>query len=491
VVILEEFTEEKSIEQKIDKARQAFKLWSDMGLALRNRYLKSLKNIIYCQRKEIADILVEESARVRFSAEGLVFEVLNNFFITKQAKEILCRRKKIKLNPLLYRKKKCWLVREPIGVVGIISPANSPFFESFQQIIQAVVMGNTVVVKPSEATLRVSKKIEELVRLSDMPDGVINIIHGGPVQGEVLTQSKDIGKILFYGNRENGRKIAADCAQTIKPSVLGLGGHEAAIVLEDCYLSKTVDGLVYGAFCNAGQTCSCIRRVIALAGIKDILLKKLKRRIEKLNLLSLDNEQNEIGVIKKEKDARTLIEAIKEAESQGAKVVTGGQYDDSTGRLSPVLITNVNAKMRIMQEEFMGPYLCFASVDFCQEAVDLANGTLYGLSGSIWSSNFKKAKTIAREIKTGIIWINDSQFFHHCLPYGGIKQSGYGKVSGKEGLLEYTNEKLVVTEGSSNNSFPWFPYTSKKMKLMRKMLNFKHEPGFMNKMKNFIKLFQG
>lgn len=483
------FDNKNSIKEKIIKAKKTFKFWSNLSLKDREKYLWSLKNVIYQQRKKIADILVKDSGRVRFSAEGLVFEVLNTFFIAKEARKIFNQPKRIKLNPFFYKNKKCYTIYEPVGTIGIISPANSPFFESFQQIIQAVVMGNTVVVKPSEDTLQVVAKIEELVLASDMPEGVINIVYGGPVEGEALTHCKDIDKIVFYGTLASGKKVAADCAKTIKPTVLGLGGHEAAIVLKDCYLSRTVEGLVYGAFCNAGQTCSCIRRVIALEGVAQVLLEKVKERTGKLNLLSLDNENNEIGIVQKRKDAQALIEALKEAESQGAKIVTGGEYDEATGRILPVLITEVTADMRIMQEEFMGPYLCFSSVNLPEEAIELANNTCYGLSGSIWSSNFKKAEEMARKIKAGTIWINDSQFYHYRLPYGGIKQSGYGKTAGWEGLLEYTNKKLIEVEASKSNSFQWFPYSKKKIKLMRKMLECKHEPGLRNKVKNFIKLF--
>ncbi len=477
------------VSNQITKAHRAFDVWSRFPLKRRIGYLDSLKSLIYKERKEIAKLLVQDSARVQFSAEGLVFEVLNIFSIAKVAKRIIKSRKAINLGKLFHRDKKCYVVYEPIGIIAIISPANSPFFESFQQIIQAVVMGNVVVVKPSEQSPLVSKKIEDLIRASDMPDGVINIIHGGPEIGEEIVRSQLIDKVVLFGRHSTGLRVATLSSGTVKPFVLGLGGNEAAIVLEDCYLSRTVEGLVYGAFCNSGQTCSCIRRVIALRGVADELLDKLKTRTERLNIGVLGDVNNEIGMVKRKEDAKLLLSAVDEAKREGAKVVTGGIYESDINRISPIIITNLNPQMKIMQEEFMGPYMCFSVVDNMEDAIALANNTKYGLSASIWTSNFKKAERIARQLNVGTVWINDSQFYHYLLPYGGIKQSGFGKTSGREGLLEYVNKKLICVDKTSKSSFYWFPYSRKKLSIMRSMLSLKHSPNKLDRIKYFLNLF--
>jgi len=478
-----------NINNKITETHKAFSVWSKFSLKRRINCLNSLKSLIYRERKGIAKLLVQDSARVQFSAEGLVFEVLNIFSIAKEAEKITKSRQAINLGKLFYHSKECYTVYDPVGVVAIISPANSPFFESFQQIIQAVIMGNVVVVKPSEQSPLVSKKIEDLIKASDMPDGVVNIIHGGPETGEEIIRSQFIDKVVLFGRHSTGLRAATLGSGTVKPFVLGLGGSEAAIILSDCYLRRTVEGLVYGAFCNSGQTCSCIRRVIALRGIADELLERLKIRTSRLNIGALGNINNEIGVVKKKDDAKLLLSAVDEAKRGGAKVVIGGTYENDINRISPVIITGLNPQMRIMQEEFMGPYMCFSVVNTVDEAIEAANNTKYGLSASIWTSDLKKAKEISRHLRVGTVWINDSQFYHYILPYGGIKQSGFGKTSGREGLLEYVNKKLICIDKASKSSFYWFPYNKKKISIMRNMLSFKHSPSKSHRMKHFLNLF--
>jgi acyl-CoA reductase-like NAD-dependent aldehyde dehydrogenase len=482
---------EQALNKAIERARETLPFWRSLSVANKMRRLKTLKDIIYQRKDEIAGVLVADSARVRFSAEGLVFEVLNNFFIYKEARRLLKKSTRVTLNPIVYSSKNAQVELVPYGVVGIISPANSPFFESFQQIIQAVLMGNTVVVKPSEATPQVSRLIQQLISESKVPVGVINIIHGGADLGEKIVHSPHIDKVILYGKKDTGQRALEYSSQTLKPMVLGLGGNEAAIVLDDCFFERTVNGLVYGAFCNAGQTCSCIRRIIAVGDIGLQLKEKLTERIHALNLKELEAHENEIGIVKKEHDRSELLAAVREAVEQGATVITGGVDSREASRIRPFFLTDVRPEMKIMQEEFMGPYLCLYAVRTVEEAISVANDSCFGLTGSVWTSDFHEGRRIARELHVGTVWINESQFYHYRLPYGGIKQSGFGKTSGTAGLREFVYPKLVSVEKNRKNNFCWFPYEVKKINTLRTMLVLKHDPDIRARIRAFITMVFG
>lgn len=481
---------QKELDNKIEQARQAFKQWGAYPLNKRKLFLKRLKEAIYNDRNTIIRLIMEESGRVKFTAEGAIFEVLNTFGIVKQAQEILGNKLTFSSKNISYKTKKCYLIYQPIGVVAILAPSNNSFLESLQQAIQALIMGNVVILKPSERSPGLSLKIEEIIKEAGFPEGVISVIHGGGDVGRALAEAPGVDKIVAFGTRITGQKILTSAAMTIKPLMLGLGGNEAAIVLEDCLLDRTVEGIVYGAFCNAGQTCSCIRRVIVIKNIAEEFLKKLIARIERLHFGALEEDENDLGIIKLSADVKALQQAITEAGYQGAQVITGKIREESPCRIAPFLITQVTPDMRIMQEEFMAPYLCYYVADTVEEAIAVANNSIYGLTASVWSSDSNKAEKIARLLSAGTIWVNDSQFYHYEFPYGGIKQSGFGKITGREGLLEYVYKKLICVERSPGLGFPWFPYTSKKVYFLDTMLKIKHDPLVSNKMKNFIKLIK-
>ena len=479
----------EEISTKMNKARKAFKLWSSMRFAKRRNLLFSLKGIIYKERYTVADILMKEGSRVRFSAEGLIFEVLNTFFIVKEAENIVNRKDFIHLNKLFYPGKKCYISYEPIGVIGIISPSTSPFFESFQQIVQAVIMGNTAVVKLPPDFPLLTKKIQAMIASSALPDGVVNIVSGGADLGEYMVSSPDIDKISAFGRRATGEKIIKASASTIKPLLLGLGDSGFAIVLGDNNQEKTADGIIYGAFCNSGQTCSCIRRVIAVNKVADKLLDALVKRVRKIQLNAISDMEEELGTINKKEDVDRFFEALAEAKTLGAKVITGAESNPANNKMVPVIISNVNKDMKIAQNEFMVPYICFMKAKDISQAVEIANSSIYGLSASIWTSDIVKAKEIAAQLKAGIIWINDTQFYHYRFPFGGLKQSGYGKVSGAAALREYVDMKLICIDRNKKSNFHWFPYNKKKISIMRSMLSLKHSPNKLGKIKYFLNLF--
>ena len=488
---LDSAQKQPTLEELVRRARAAYPAWRSLSVPQRMRHLERLKRLIYARRRDIAAVLVKDSARVQFSAEGLIFEVLNTFGIARHAQQLLQQSTPIGLHPLWYRSKRSRLVIEPLGVVGVISPANSPFFESFQQLIQAVVMGNTVIIKPSERTPHVARLMADLLTAADLPAGVAAILEGGPEQGQALCQAPGVDKIVVYGTRETGQAVMRACAATVKPAVWGLGGNEAAIVLDDCPLEYAAAGIVYGAFCNAGQTCSCTRRVFALPSVATQLEKLLCRQAQTLRLAPLADELNEIGGLKKTGDAQALLAAVKEAQQAGARLLMGGEYDAVSGRLSPIILADVKPSMRIMREEYMGPYLCCMRVESVDQAIALANDSIFGLTASVWTADQRRGQQIAEQLQAGTVWINDTQFYHYELPYGGIKQSGNGKTCGREGLLEYVQRKLICAETGLTPHFHWFPYSEKKLRVMRAMLTVKHDPSALARWRAFWRLMRG
>ncbi len=352
-----------------------------------------------------------------------------------------------------------YIRREPIGVcVGII-PWNFPMSMAFWKIGQAIAMGNTIVLKPATATPLGALIIAEAAKAAGIPKGVINVIAGpGGELGNTLCTHPAVDKIAFTGSTEVGRQIMKLAADTVKKVTLELGGKSANIICEDADLDLAVEGALFGTFFHQGQVCESGTRVLVASKIYNQFLDKMKQRAEALRVGYQLDPASQQGPLVSAAQLATVERYVRLGKEEGAEVITGGQRAQVAGLdggfyYKPTIFAGAKNSMRIAQEEIFGPVVCVLKYDSEEEAVAIANDSIYGLAGGVFSRSNARAERIARKIKTGTMWINNYHAFGDFCPFGGYKQSGVGRELGHAGLAEYTQIKRVhVTAGADHKS---------------------------------------
>jgi acyl-CoA reductase-like NAD-dependent aldehyde dehydrogenase/alcohol dehydrogenase class IV len=352
-----------------------------------------------------------------------------------------------------------YIRREPIGVcVGII-PWNFPMSMAFWKIGQAIAMGNTIVLKPATATPLGALIIAEAAKAAGIPKGVINIIAGpGGELGKTLCTHPAVDKIAFTGSTEVGRQIMKMAADTVKKVTLELGGKSANIICEDADIDLAVEGALFGTFFHQGQVCESGTRVLVASKIYNEFMDKMKQRAESLRVGYQLDPASQQGPLVSAAQLATVERYVKLGKEEGAELLTGGQRAQVAGLdggfyYKPTIFAGAKNSMRIAQEEIFGPVVCVLKYSTEEEAVAIANDSIYGLAGGVFSRSNARAERIARQIKTGTMWINNYHAFGDFCPFGGYKQSGVGRELGHAGLAEYTQIKRVhVTAGADHKS---------------------------------------
>jgi acyl-CoA reductase-like NAD-dependent aldehyde dehydrogenase/alcohol dehydrogenase class IV len=351
-----------------------------------------------------------------------------------------------------------YLRREPVGVcVGII-PWNFPASMAFWKIAQAITMGNTVVLKPASATPLSALIIAEAARVAGIPKGVINVVTGpGGELGRTLCSHPDVDKVAFTGSTEVGREIMRMASEGVKKVTLELGGKSANIILDDADIDQAVDGAIFGTFFHQGQVCDSGTRVLVSSKIYDQFLEKMKARTEKLRVGYQLDPKSHLGPLVSASQLAIVEGYVELGKQEGAELVTGGKRVEAPGTkggfyYAPTIFSGVDNKMRIAQEEIFGPVVSVVKFEDDEEAVAIANDSIYGLAGGVFSNNVGRAERVAREMRTGTVWINDYHVFGDFCPFGGYKQSGVGRELGHAGLAEYTQIKRVRVSASGRTS---------------------------------------
>ena len=337
------------------------------------------------------------------------------------------------------------VLREPIGVVGLITPWNFPFLIVSQKLPFALAAGCTAVVKPSEFTSATTVLLGEIAQAAGVPAGVVNIVLGeGPVVGEALVTHPDVDMLSFTGSTAVGKQAAAKSAATLKKVAMELGGKNPQIVFADCDWDAAVDAVVYGIYFNAGQCCNSGSRVLVQ---KSVAAKFAQAVAERSRLVKLGDPLEpgvQVGAITTEKQLATILSYIDQARAAGAQVVLGGKQVAGRGRfVEPTVIGGVTADMSIAREEIFGPVLSLLEFADLDEAVALANATPYGLSASVWSRDISTCMNAVRRIRAGTVWVNTFLEGHAELPFGGFKESGLGRELGRCAVEDYTEAKTV------------------------------------------------
>jgi acyl-CoA reductase-like NAD-dependent aldehyde dehydrogenase len=333
--------------------------------------------------------------------------------------------------------------RRPFGVVGAITPWNFPVLLGVWKIAPALLAGNTVVIKPSPYTPLSTLKLGEVLR-DALPPGVLNVVSGGDELGAWVSGHPRVRKISFTGSVATGKKVAAAAAPDLKRYTLELGGNDAAIVLDDVDPKRVAEKLFWGAFANSGQVCSAIKRLYVHERIAAPLTEALAEVARAVKVGDGMQPDVQLGPINNKSQYERVLELVEDAKQAGAKIVAGGAALAGGGYfLQPTLVTGVAEGVRLVDEEQFGPALPILSYRDVDDAVERANGTMYGLSGSVWSSDPARAAEVAGQLDCGTAWVNQHLAIVPHAPFGGAKWSGVGVENGPWGLLGFTELQTV------------------------------------------------
>lgn len=340
--------------------------------------------------------------------------------------------------------------REPIGVCAQIIPWNYAFCMAAWKLGPALATGNTVVFKPSSlAPLSTLAIVQAIHELNLLPKGVVNLVLGpGGEVGEYLVAHPDVDKVAFTGSTEVGRKIMALAAPHIKRVTLELGGKNAMIILPDADLDLVVDGVLWGAFYHSGQLCEAGSRLLVPHALHDTLVSRLVERVRTMRIGDPMNLETDIGPLISEQQRAKVERYIAIGREEGATVVIGGRRppDEACANgyyVEPTIFTGVRPEMRIAREEIFGPVLAVIAYEEVSEAIKIANDSIYGLAASVWSRDLQQALAVAKRIRAGTVWINEHHVLNPQAPFGGYRQSGFGREMGRYGLDEYTEVKHI------------------------------------------------
>ncbi len=347
------------------------------------------------------------------------------------------------------------LIREPLGVVVLIVPWNYPLLITCWKLASALAAGNTVILKPSSLTPVTALELAKIIHQAGIPAGVVNIINGsGSTIGEELCADKRVDMISFTGSNEIGKQILQYSSKNVKKMTMELGGKSASIIFEDVDLDVVVNSSLASIYLNQGQMCTAMSRIFVQESIYDKFLIDFIEKAKRIKLGLADDFQTQMGPLINDAQRKKVIAYIEKSKAEGAKLVCGGRIPENAELkngyfFEPTVLVDVNVHSHIFKEEVFGPVVLINKFSGSDEAVILANSVDFGLAACIWSKDSFVAQELAKKINAGTVWINTYGMFYNQLPYGGFKQSGFGKELGKDGFLEYTRLKNVILDQSS------------------------------------------
>ncbi len=464
------------VPQRVARTRVVQEGWASLSARDRQRRLRGLLTAIGGRTQEIEDTIVAETGKPRIEATIEVTTVVEHLRYHLKHASALFRTQRVSTGWMVW--KTAFIQREPLGVVGVISPWNYPFILAMNPTMTALFGGNGVVLKPSEFTPYSGLLVEELVRDAGLPEGLVQVVIGGGATGEALVRS-GVDKVFFTGGSHTGRSVLAAAAESLTPVVLELGGKDPAIVLEDADLERAARGIVWGGLLNAGQTCISIERVYVVEEVFDAFLREALTQVRKLRTGSTNGV--EVGPMTTPAQLRWVEDQLAEAVEGGATVVTGGnRTDPASNVLEPTILTNLDPDSGILRRETFGPVLPVIQVKDGEEAVEKANGIPLGLSASVWTKDRSRGISLAQRLRVGAVCINDAlvHFGVPSLPFGGVGESGFGRSNGEEGLKEMTRTRSVLVDRLGLKREPWwFPYSRGTERMLKGALLYRLKGG--------------
>ncbi|ASS98550.1 MULTISPECIES: aldehyde dehydrogenase family protein [Geobacillus] len=342
-----------------------------------------------------------------------------------------------------------WTVKEPIGVAGLITPWNFPLLMPSWKIAPALAAGCTMVVKPAPETPLTALKLAELCHEAGVPEGVVNVLPGLDEAGKALVRHPGVPKIAFTGETATGRHILQAAAPHIKRVTLELGGKSPNVIFADADLEQAAKSALFGVFYNSGQVCQAGSRILVERTVYEPFVERLAERAKKLKVGPGTNARSDLGPVISQEQYEKVLRYIEIGKQEGARLAAGGRALDGLGGgyfIEPTVFADVSPSMRIACEEIFGPVAAVIPFDDEEEAVRIANGTMYGLAAAVWTNDIKRALRLAQRVKSGTVWINTYQVLSPTAPFGGYKQSGLGRELGMQALDAYLETKTVICD---------------------------------------------
>ena len=453
------------LDAAVKRARAAQPEWYRGGLAFRSRIIRAAAPLIAEQAGSLTDTICATSGKPRVDALGT--EVLTAALLCRYYPRLAARvlkPKPVRSSSILFFNKRSRLIREPYGVIGIISPWNYPFGIPMHELVQALLAGNAIVWKAATQSQPVAEAIARLFADAGLPEGILNLVHlPGAEAGSAFVHS-GIDKLLFTGSTEVGRALMAEAAERLLPLSLELGGNDPMIVLRDAVLSRAADGAIWAGLSNSGQSCAAIERIYVEEAVYERFVDLLKRRISALRF------GVELGALTTASQLEAIRRFIRDARDRGAKIWVANENAAEQRSATegppylhpPVVIENADESMLVHKREIFGPVLAVRKVKDAEQALRLADDSHLGLCASIWTSNRRLARDLSARVQTGVVMINDHLMSHGMpeTPWGGYKQSSLGRCHGEAGFHEVTQSKVVVRDilRRMPRNFWWLPY---------------------------------
>ena len=447
----------ESLDTVFKQARTGADEWSRLRLTQRARKIRLVRKNLVAHLDELSALIAAETGKTHWDGFLEVFTTVEHMrHVGRRGPEYL--RTELRSSGLLINKK-CYVNYNPHGVVGVISPWNYPLILTASPVIEALMAGNAVVLKPSEFTPLTCQLMTNLFHEAGIPDNVLQTIYGYGDIGAELVKNSQTDMICFTGSVEVGKKIASACADNLKPVVLELGGKDPMIVLEDANLKRAAGAAVWGGFSNCGQTCISVERIYVVENVADEFINLVKTMTDSLTT-GHDKDLDDIGALVNKQQQEKVLGQIKEAMVSGAKTFSGGEDLSTLGGyfIKPVVLEVHDDQSDIMQKETFGPEICIMRVKNEEEAIERANSTGYGLSASVFTKKKKHGQLIARKIRSGSVCVNDviTNYIIPDLPFGGVGISGIGRVHGQEGLRSFSQVQAVLVDRFGMKKEPWW-----------------------------------
>lgn len=423
----------KDVDLAVEAAKKAQAQWKNVPFLEKVQLAHKFLDYLEEHREEVVKTIVEELGSAITFTESTQFD-----FYIKELRHLLDMLDDFEF---VEHFKGYDLVKDPVGVVACITPWNYPLGQITKKILPALLMGNTVILKPSTQTPLTAHWVTKAIDASNYPKGVFNLLTGkGSRLGELLSNHPDINMITFTGSTEVGTKVASEAMAHMKRVTMELGGKSPSVILKgadlDLALDKTLDTICY----NSGQTCSALTRLIIPESMKEEIEKKLLEKVEQYKVGYPFNPEVQMGVVQSFSQLEKIKKYITLGLDEGATILYGEQPKDM--KVKPVIFTDVKNNMQIAQEEIFGPVLCVITYKDIDEAIHIANDSMYGLSGAVFGPE-EEANHVARELKTGNIFVNTTSKTTN-VPFGGYKHSGVGRENGLEGVLEFVELKALI-----------------------------------------------
>ena len=420
----------KDVDLAVKSARKAFKSWSKLEAKERGKYIFRIARMIQERAREFSVIESMDGGKpIRESRDIDIPLAANHFFYYAGWAD--------KLEYAFPNKSP-----KPLGVAGQIIPWNFPLLMAAWKIAPALACGNTVVLKPAETTSLTALKLAELIKDSGLPDGVVNVITGAGQTGAEIVNHPDIDKIAFTGSTAVGKLIQRSIAGTKKRSTLELGGKGANIIFEDAAINQAVEGIINAIFFNQGHVCCAGSRLFVQESVAKDVIEKLKDRITTLIVGNPLDKNTDIGAINSKEQLKVINNYIKIGKEEGGEIYQPKCSLSKKGNwCPPTLFLNVSQSHTIVQEEIFGPVLAIQTFRTIDEVIEKANNTPYGLSAGVWTEKGSKIFKLTQELNAGVVWANTYNKFDPSSPFGGFKESGFGREGGLHGLKSYLKMK--------------------------------------------------